>query len=386
MRQLLDPNKMGTGAGQLFSDLRKSIIGQETAIDEIVSIYETYLAGLSSPGRPIGNLLFLGPTGSGKTRTVEAMAESLVGDLRAVIKINCAEFEHGHEIAKLVGSPPGYLGHRETQPLLSQEALNRYHTENCKLSFVLFDEIEKSSEALHNLLLGILDKASLTLGDNRQVDFSHCIIFMTSNLGALEMENILRPNLGFAAVSALEQLAADQLSGKLSSKLSDAGTNAARRIFRPEFMNRIDKTIVFNSLGPKELGQILSIEIEDVRNRISNAVGAKNFQFTLSSNAREYLLQVGTNATYGARHLKRAIEHELVHRLSKFISTGQLQNGDLVQVDFVPNSPSLTFYKEVGDAAPETPHQATIYSNVGLASTGAAAASAGKSKKGKQGF
>src|ERR1051325_8339284 len=194
----LNPAQTGFDAEKLECDLRKRIVGQDEAIRQIINVYQTNLAGMSSPGRPIVNLLFLGPTGSGKTRLVEATAESLVGDARAVIKIDCAEFQHSHEIAKLIGSPPGYLGHRETHPLLSQEVLNRYHTENLKLSFVLFDEIEKASDALWHLLLGVLDKGTLTLGDNRQVDFSRCIIFMTSNLGASEMASILNPGLGFA--------------------------------------------------------------------------------------------------------------------------------------------------------------------------------------------
>src|SRR5207302_7753811 len=157
-----------------------------------------HLTGMSAPGRPIGSFLFLGPTGTGKTRVVEATAESLLKNPRAVLKIDCAEFQHSHEIAKLIGSPPGYLGHRETHPLLSQEVLNQFHTDKIKISFVLFDEIEKASDALWNLLLGILDKATLTLGDNRRVDFSRAMIYMTSNLGASEMGSILRPNLGFA--------------------------------------------------------------------------------------------------------------------------------------------------------------------------------------------
>src|SRR6476660_9809696 len=199
LHKQLDPTLTGHDAETLESDLRKRIVGQDDAIQQIINIYQTHLAGMSSPGRPIGNFLFLGPTGSGKTRMVEAVAESLLGDARAVIKIDCAEFQHSHEIAKLIGSPPGYLGHRETHPLLSQEVLNQHHTERVKLSFVLFDEIEKASDTLWNLLLGILDKATLTLGDNRKVDFSRAMIFMTSNLGASEMSSILRPNLGFAA-------------------------------------------------------------------------------------------------------------------------------------------------------------------------------------------
>src|SRR5260221_6803013 len=201
----LDPGKTGREAVSLETSLRRMIIEQDEAIQQIVNIYQMNLTGMSAPGRPIGNFLFLGPTGSGKTRIVEATAETLLKNPRAVIKIDCAEFQHSHEIAKLIGSPPGYLGHRETHPLLSQEVLNQYQTETMKVSFVLFDEIEKASDALWNLLLGILDKATLTLGDNRRVDFSRTLIFMTSNLGASEMGSILRPSLGFAA-SEIEKL------------------------------------------------------------------------------------------------------------------------------------------------------------------------------------
>src|SRR5947199_4345485 len=199
--QLLDPTRSGAESEQPATSRRSKISGQDQAIRQIVSVYQTFLAGMNSPGRPVGNFLFLGPTGTGKTRTVEATAESLVGNARAVIKIDCAEFQHGHEIAKLIGSPPGYLGHRETHPALSQEVLNQFHTEKMKLSFVLFDEIEKASDALWNLLLGVLDKATLTLGDNRRVDFSRALIYMTSNLGAAEMSAIVQPKLGFAAAT-----------------------------------------------------------------------------------------------------------------------------------------------------------------------------------------
>ena len=175
----LDPNRRSTEAQDFEAALRRRIVGQEPAVEKVTEIYQMFLASLNAPGRPVGNLLFLGPTGSGKTRVVEAMAESLFGDPRAIIKIDCAEFQHSHEIAKLIGSPPGYLGHRETHPLLTQEALNQWHTEKLKLSIVLFDEIEKASDALWQLLLGILDKATLTLGDNRRVDLSQCVIVMT---------------------------------------------------------------------------------------------------------------------------------------------------------------------------------------------------------------
>src|SRR5438874_11680956 len=241
LNKVLDPTLTGRDAEELEAGLRRKIVGQDEAIEQIVNIYQTFLAGMTSPGRPIGNFLFLGPTGSGKTRLVEAAAESLAGDARAVIKIDCAEFQHSHEIAKLIGSPPGYLGHRETHPLLSQEVLNQYHTDKMKLSFVLFDEIEKASDALWNLLLGVLDKATLTLGDNRRVDFSRALIFMTSNLGASEMGSILRPNMGFAASEVEKLHGTGQMSDSIGGKVNRAGLEAARRKFTPELLNRLDQ-------------------------------------------------------------------------------------------------------------------------------------------------
>ena len=216
----LDPTRTGREAEYLEQALHRNIVGQDEAIQQIVNIYQMNLTGMSAPGRPIGNFLFLGPTGSGKTRIVEATAEALVKNPRSVIKIDCAEFQHSHEIAKLIGSPPGYLGHRETHPLLSQEVLNQYHTDTTKISFVLFDEIEKASDALWNLLLGILDKATLTLGDNRKVDFSRAMIFMTSNLGAAEMSSLMAPKLGFGVVKDLAKEAACRSDDKLNEKVA----------------------------------------------------------------------------------------------------------------------------------------------------------------------
>src|SRR5258707_13534475 len=226
---LLDATVTGTKAKDLETKLHRLVIGQQEAIHEIVRTYQTYLAGLSPNGRPIGNFLFLGPTGTGKTRAVEATAEALLGNSRAVIKIDCGEFQHSHEIAKLVGSPPGYLGHRETHPLLSQETLNQFHTEKIKVSFVLFDEIEKASDALWNRLLGVLDKATLTLGDNHKVDFSASMVFLTSNLGAAEMSSLVSPRLGFHARSVDDTGS----SMKLSARISSAGIAAARRKLTP---------------------------------------------------------------------------------------------------------------------------------------------------------
>lgn len=349
LNKRLDPTLTGYESERLDSDLHKRIVGQDEAIEQIVNMYQTFLAGMSSPGRPIGNFLFLGPTGTGKTRTVEAAAESLVGDDRAVIKIDCAEFQHSHEIAKLIGSPPGYLGHRETHPLLSQEVLNQYHTEKIKLSFVLFDEIEKASDSLWNLLLGILDKATLTLGDNRRVDFSKAMIFMTSNLGAQEMNSILRPNLGFAA-SEVERMATNgNLDTAMAGKISRAGVEAARRKFSPEFINRIDKMVVFKPLGSEELRRILHLELNVVQQRIFNSPTGAPFVFQCTDAAKNFILREGTNVAYGARHLKRAIDRTLVFPLSNLIATEQIRGGDLIMVDYTNGNKGLEFTKTAED-------------------------------------
>ena len=340
--ELLDPTQNGRPAEHLENKLRHLVVGQDEAIHQIVRVYQTYVAGLAPAGRPIGNFLFLGPTGSGKTRIVEATAESLLQNSRAVIKIDCAEFQHSHEIAKLIGSPPGYLGHRETHALLSQEALNQHHTEKVKLSFVLFDEIEKASDALWNLLLGILDKATLTLGDNRKVDFSAAMIFLTSNLGAAEMSSLVSPRLGFHAPSLNDTGS----NAKLSARISGAGIAAARRKFTPEFINRLDNIVVFKSLGNEELRRIVDIELEMVQQRIQTAAVNKPFLVQVSDAAREFLLVEGTDFRYGARHLKRAIERLLVQPLSNLMASGQIQRGDCIRVSHVGGSAALVFGRE----------------------------------------
>jgi ATP-dependent Clp protease ATP-binding subunit ClpA len=342
----LDPTKTGREAEVLEGNLRKLIVGQDEAIEQIVNIYQMHLTGMSAPGRPIGNFLFLGPTGSGKTRIVEATAESLLKNARAVIKIDCAEFQHSHEIAKLIGSPPGYLGHRETHPLLSQEVLNQHHTETVKLSFVLFDEIEKASDALWNLLLGILDKATLTLGDNRKVDFSRAMIFMTSNLGAAEMSSIMSPKLGFNACETARQAQNGTIDDKMNGKITRSGVEAARRKFTPEFINRLDKIVTFKPLGSDELRKILDIELNMVQQRIFNTSPERSFVFKATDPAKDFLLREGTDMKYGARHLKRAIERLLVQPMSNLIATDQVRGGDWIKVDFDTDRSQIAFIKE----------------------------------------
>jgi ATP-dependent Clp protease ATP-binding subunit ClpA len=341
---LLDTTKTGKPAQDLESKLRRLVVGQEDAIHEIVRAYQNHVTGLAPDGRPIANFLFLGPTGSGKTRIVEATAESLLNDPKAVVKIDCAEFQHSHEIAKLIGSPPGYLGHRETHALLSQEALNKHHTATVKLSIVLFDEIEKASDALWNLLLGILDKGVLTLGDNRRVDFSATMVFMTSNLGAAEMSNLSTPRLGFAHSS----VASPDSNQQLGTRMSRVGVAAARRKFTPEFVNRLDSIVVFKPLGHDELRRIVDIELGMVQERIRFAAGDESVGLTLSESARELLLAEGTDSRYGARHLKRAIERLIVQPLSNLLATAQIRRGDTIRITHRGDAASLTFFREAG--------------------------------------
>ncbi|MBK9163890.1 MAG: ATP-dependent Clp protease ATP-binding subunit [Acidobacteria bacterium] len=350
---LLDPDRKSPRAADFEDRLGDFIVGQERAVRRMSGLFQIYLAGMNNPSRPIGTMLFLGPTGSGKTRVVEAASEVLFGDPHSVVKIDCAEFQHSHEIAKLIGSPPGYLGHRETSPMLTQENLDKAHTEETKLTFVLFDEIEKASDSLWQLLLGILDKATLTLGDNRRVDFSRTIVILTSNLGAREMSDMISGGIGFAPTKQ----GTPREDTEIDTKIYRTALEAAKRKFSPEFMNRIDKVVVFRSLKEHHLRRILDIELRSVQDRITESAGTK-FIFECSDPAKEFLLQEGIDLKYGARHLKRSIERFLVYPLSNLVATQQVETGDLVYVDYDEKKDLLIFTKQEGkmivaDSAPE---------------------------------
>ena len=334
----LNPSIRSAETVEFQKALRAKIVGQDEGVQALVELFQVFTAGLNSPGRPVGNLLFLGPTGSGKTRIVEAAAEILFGSSRAVIKIDCAEFQHSHEIAKLIGSPPGYLGHRETHPLITQEALAANHTEKLKLSFLLFDEIEKASDALWQLLLGILDKATLTLGDNRRVDLSQTVIFMTSNLGGSDISDLFAGGYGFIKVK-------DAPHADLNAKVERTAVEAARRKFSPEFMNRVDKLVVFHPLQRDQLQAVLDIELAMVQKRVLDTATGK-FLFRVTDSGRDFLLSEGTDQRYGARHLKRAIERYLVYPLANLLATQQVRMGDLVRVDWDGVHKELNFVRE----------------------------------------
>ena len=334
----LDPTLRSVESQEFQASLKGKVVGQEEGVRALVDLYQVYCAGMSSTGRPVGNLLFLGPTGSGKTRIVEAAAEILFGDPRAVIKVDCAEFQHSHEIAKLIGSPPGYLGHRETHPLITQEALAQFHTEKLKLSFLLFDEIEKASDALWQLLLGILDKATLTLGDNRRVDLSQTMIFLTSNLGGGEITELMNGGMGFVQPK-------DKVEDNLDVKVTRTAQEAAKKKFSPEFMNRLDKVVVFHPLRDEQLEQILEIELGMVQQRVLDA-GRGQFLFRVTPPARRFLLQEGTDMKYGARHLKRAIEKFVVYPLANLLATEQIHFGDMLAVEKDAEGQCLSFHRE----------------------------------------
>ena len=334
----LDTKKRSSTSRHFEDALRQKIVGQDEAVQALVELYQVFCAGLHAPGRPVGNLLFLGPTGSGKTRIVEAAAEILFGDSRAPIKVDCAEFQHSHEIAKLIGSPPGYLGHRETHPLITQEALAASHRDELKLSFLLFDEIEKASDALWQLLLGMLDKATLTLGDNRRVDLSQTVIFLTSNLGGGEITELMQGGMGFVQPR-------DKATTGLDEKVEKTAVEAARRKFSPEFMNRLDKVVVFHPLKCDELDEVLEIELGQVQKRVSDST-ASPFLFRITDEGREFLLEKGTDQRYGARHLKRAIERYLVSPIARLLATAQVRPGDLLLIDRHPGEEELLFIRD----------------------------------------
>jgi len=316
----LDTSRTSPATKQLVDALKGKIVGQESATAALINIIENYKAGFADPRMPAGSALFLGPTGTGKTRVVEALCEILFGDARACIKVDCAEFQHSHEIAKLIGSPPGYLGHRETHPVITQEALDQWHTPTLKLSVLLLDEIEKASDALWSLLLGILDKATLTLGDNRKVDLSKVIVVMTSNLGAKQMEEKVTGGMGFIPPSIDELIDA--------SAMDKIAKDAAKRKFTPEFINRIQTMNVFHTLTRPQIEEVLNLEIAALQHRLNNS-----FFIHVLPTAKKRILAEGYDPVYGARYLKRALERLVQIPLAGLVTSGQLMERDVVIIN-----------------------------------------------------
>ena len=325
--------------------ISEKIVGQDEAMKLIIPFVYIWQSGLAPEGRPAGIFLLLGPTGTGKTRTVEAIAEVLHGSSKNILKIDCGEFQMEHEVAKLIGSPPGYLGHRETVPMLSQAQIEAVKSENCDLSLVLFDEVEKAAPSLSRLLLAILDKATLRLGDNSTVNFEKSLVFFTSNLGAREMMREMSPDLGFTAAISRDP-------AELSAKLEHVGLAAVKRRFSPEFVNRIDVVITYHPLSEDALATILGHNIDELQRHVNTRLGERCFGFEVSPEARAFLLKSGTSEEYGARELKRTVHRLMTQPLATMVASGQLSPGANVRFDIAEDGESLQIIPTNGAELP----------------------------------
>ncbi|HEY7338167.1 MAG TPA: AAA family ATPase [Bryobacteraceae bacterium] len=327
-----------------MSELANRVVGQPQAMEQIVPYVQMHRAGLAPEGRPVGVFLLLGPTGTGKTRTVEALAEVLHGSEKSLLKVDCGEFQMEHEVAKLIGAPPGYLGHRETQPMLTQQKLTGVTSENCNLSLVLFDEIEKAAPSMTRLLLGVLDKAALRLGDNSSVNFERTLIFLTSNLGAAAMRKEIHPDFGFEGIATGERSVG-------ARKIHNIGMGEVRRRFSPEFVNRIDAVIAYQPLGRESLAAILDQQIEGLERHIQNRLEERAFDLDVQGDAHSWLLRKGTSSEYGARELKRTILRSLTQPLAAMVESGRVAPGALVRVEVAEDGESLSL-TPAGSPAP----------------------------------
>jgi ATP-dependent Clp protease ATP-binding subunit ClpA len=341
-------------AEDLTSIMSSKVVGQPNVINVIVPYIEMFQAGLAPENRPVGVFLLLGPTGTGKTRTVEALAETLHGSSRNVLKIDCGEFQMEHEVAKLIGAPPGYLGHRETQPMLSQQKLAGVTSDKCGLSLVLFDEIEKAAPSLTRLLLGVLDRGVLRLGDNSAVNFEKSLVFLTSNLGAKEMMREINPDFGFASASVSGTREA------LSQKLQGIALVAVRKKFSPEFINRIDHVITYRPLDAESFSAITDHEIASLQNHVNTRLGSRCFTIEVPFETRQWLIERGTSPEYGARELKRIIHKHLTQPLATLVAKNQIEPGANVRVEIGPDQASLTLRATSNGEEPAPSHPTVL--------------------------
>src|SRR5437016_1876245 len=336
---------------ELAVQLSQKVVGQPAVSDIIIPYIQMFQAGLAPEGRPVGVFLLLGPTGTGKTKTVQALAEVIHGSEKNLLKVDCGEFQMEHEVAKLIGAPPGYLGHRETQPVLTQQKLNSVTSENSALSIVLFYEIEKAAPSMTRLLLGVLDKATLRLGDNTAVNFEKSLVFLTSNLGAREMLKEINPDFGFQAGMKKEK-------ADLTGKLQAIGLAAVRKKFSPEFVNRIDAVVTYQPLDAEWLAEILEHQIRQLQNHVNSRLGQRCFTIEVPKESREFLLKAGTSAQYGARELNRTVHRQLTQPLATMVATGQIAAGGKIRVDLTEDKSGLVIHaRELNEpraAAPAT--------------------------------
>ena len=336
---VLDPAEVGTVAKNLGKTLRQGVSGHDAAIHEIVTVYQTYLAGLCPAGRPIGAFLFLGPTGSGRQQMVEAVADALLGSSAAVVRINCINFQHSYDITKLIETPRGYPAHRQTRALFTQEYLNQHHTDSLKLSVLLLDQVESAAPALWNRVLGILDTGTLRLGDDRKVDFSRAPIFMTTTIGGAEMNSPFGRKLRLLPAPLDGPDCTAAMKRRPYSRVG-----AARQRFTPDFLNRLNRIEVFRVFGEDALDRILDAELEVVQELTSTA--NRPFRIGVTESARQFLLSEGADFSCGALPVQRAIERLLLRPLSNLITTGQVQTWDRIRIAHIGATPSLTFFRE----------------------------------------
>src|SRR5437879_1713593 len=300
----------------LVTLLSQKVVGRSAARRAIVPYVYMYQSGLAPEGRPAGVFLLLGPTGTGKTKTVEAIAELLHGSEKKLVKIDCGEFQMEHEVAKLIGAPPGYLGHRETTPFLTQQQLTEAISEQSDLALVLFDEIEKAAHSMTKLLLGILDKGILRLGDNTIVNFEKTLIFFTSNLGARDMLKEMNPEIGFQSSSPRQR-------ANLTTKLESIALGAVRKRFSPEFVNRIDAVVTYQPLDIESMETILDHDIKGLQRHVNSRLGESCFTIEVSPAARNFLLARGVSEEYGARELKRTSHRKLTKPLATMMTRAE---------------------------------------------------------------
>ena len=344
------------GLDQLEAALSAHIVGQPEAVNAVAPYVRLYQASLSPDGRPVGVFLLLGPSGTGKTRTVEALAQVLHGDEKRLVKIDCGEFQMEHEVAKLIGAPPGYLGHKETTPMLNQARLNQTTSERSSLSIVLFDEIEKAAPSLQRLLLGVLDKAALRLGDNTSVNFERSIIFLTSNLGAREMLKMLKPGFGFAGPPPGQ--------AESRGRLREIGLNAVRRHFSPEFVNRIDSIVTYQPLDEAALNEILDQQLRRLQRHVFERMSVRSFAVEVDEGARALLLREGVSQAYGARELKRVIHRRILQPLASLVAANRVPPLGCLRITVSEDGDELDLQPEPPKAA-RTPRRDPVRPPVG---------------------
>jgi ATP-dependent Clp protease ATP-binding subunit ClpC len=313
---------------RVADELKGKVIGQDEAVYAMGKALRRSRADLKDPKRPIGSFIFLGPTGVGKTHLAKTLAEYMFGDESALIQIDMSEYMDAHNVSRLVGAPPGYVGYEEGGQLSEKVRRRPY-------SVVLFDEIEKAHPDIWNLLLQILEDGVVTDSLGRKVDFRNTIIIMTSNVGA----DLVRKNMVMGFGVKTDEHSYDQMKDKMLGE--------AKRVFKPEFLNRLDDIIVFHSLTREDLTKIVDIEVSKVHNRLK----AREITFRLTPEATAFLIEKGYDPAYGARPLRRAVERYLEDPMAEELLKGTIKNGDFVVVG--EKDKALTF--SVGADTPSAP-------------------------------